>query len=139
MRPVGPVKICIASAPPELLEALASYAMDGSRNGRRFSESLVKARDAQPLTPADLETAMGAADMTAEQRQIITRLTVLKPDLWNMVIDAYPPGSHEPATRYGGRFVPPGTASSSRNGSTLQSLGNFLSWEELPIRETTAP
>ncbi len=131
LRSVGPLKISVASAPQEVLEAMANYAMGGGRNGRRFADSLVKARASQDLAQADVQTAESAADMTAEQRQILDRVLALKPDLWNMVIDVYPAGAREPSVRYGGRWA----SSSARGGPALSTLGKFLSWEELPLHD----
>ena len=136
LRPVGPVKICAASAPVQVLEALGNYAT-GTRNGRRFADSLDKARSQQPLTQADIQTAQSAADMTAEQRQICNRLLIVQPELWNMVIDVYKPGDQVPSVRYGGRFSPPGAGNNARTTNSLQTLGKFLSWEELPLRAET--
>jgi hypothetical protein len=136
LRSVGTIKISAASAPAQLLEALGNYA-SGSRNGRRFSDSLVKARSQQDLTHADIQTAESAADMTAEQRQIVDRILLTKPELWNMVIDVYKPGDKEPSVRYGGRFSPPGAGNNARVTTSLQTLGKFLSWEELPLRDDT--
>jgi hypothetical protein len=131
LRSVGPVKICVASAAPELLEAVGNYAT-GSRNGRRFADSLTRARARAPLTPADLDTAQGEASMTPEQRQVLQRLVTVSPELWMMVIDVYKPGEGSiPGVRYGGLFSPPG--SGSRAANTLRSLGKFLSFEELPV------
>lgn len=139
LRPAGPAKICAASAAPEVLEALVNYASGGGREGRRFADEVVKARDAQPLTQAAINTALATTDLTGEQRQIVTRMLVVTPELWNMVLDVYPPGAQEPSVRYGARFLAPGSAAATRNGSTLQSLGNFLTWEELPVREEAPP
>jgi hypothetical protein len=133
-RSVGTVKISAASAAPEVLEALGNYA-SASRNGRRFSDSIVKARSQQDLTQADIQTAESAAEMTAEQRQIVDRLLLTKPELWNMVIDVYNPGDKEPSVRYGGRFSPPGAGNNARMTNSLQTLGKFLSWEELPLHD----
>lgn len=136
LRSVGPVKICAASASPEVLEAVGNYA-SGSRNGRRFSDSITKARSRQPLTQADIQTAQSAADMTAEQRQVANRVLLTSPELWNMVIDVYNPGERVPSVRYGGRFSPPGVGNSARTTNSLQTLGKFLSWEELPLQDET--
>lgn len=136
LRSVGPVKISALSAPAELLEALGNYAAEG-RNGRRFSESIIKARVSGELTQADIQTAESAADLTAAQRLIVDRLIVLKPELWNMVIDVYRQGEREPSVRYGGRFSPPGSGNGNRSATSLQTLGKFLSWEELPLRDET--
>jgi hypothetical protein len=129
-RTVGPVKISAMTAAPEVLEAVANYAAGSGRVGRRFSESIVKARTQNnAVVQSDIQTAESAADLTAEQRQIAERLLALKPDLWNMVIDVYPQGSTAPTIRYGGRWSP------GNGRTTLNTLGKFLSWEELPLDE----
>jgi hypothetical protein len=135
-RPVGPVKICVASAPREILEAVANYASDGGRAGKRFADELIDTRERQDLTQADIQTACSAAGLNAEQIQVLNRLVVLKAELWAMVIDVYEAGrsSNSPVARYMGRFVPPG-AQSGGPGTSLQTLGKFLTWEELPLAE----
>lgn len=143
LRPVGPVRICARSAPPEVLEAVAHYAT-GGRGGqanRRFAESIVAARASGSLTQADIETAMGVADIGAQERPIIQRLLTVEPDLWTLVVDVYDPSKPSkhggPTVRYAGRFMRPG-AEGNRQVS-LQSLGKFLSWEELPVDPEPLP
>ncbi len=137
-RTVGSVKVCAASAPYEVLEAIANYASGGSRAGKRFADELVEARQAQELTQANIQTACSAAGLDAEAVQTINRLIVVKPELWAMVVDVYQAGraSNGPVARYMGRFVPPGAQTSGGNGTSLQSLGKFLTWEELPLEGT---
>lgn len=136
-RPVGPVRVCAASAPPEILEAAVMYASGGRASGRRFVQTLVEAREKAELTQADLETAQNLAGVSAEQRPIITRILTIRPELWAMIVDVYDPAmpmpDGGPSVRYGGRLVLP-VGGGARASSTLQSLGKFLSWEELPIR-----
>ena len=91
-------------------------------------------RTRQELAQSDVQTASSAAGLNAEQIQIMNRLIVLKPELWAAVIDVYRPGrSQGPEARFLGRFIPPGA--SSGGASSFQSLGKFLSWEELPLSE----
>lgn len=136
-RPVGPVRISAASAPPEVLEAVATYASGGRASVRRFVQTIVEAREGLGLTEADLETAQNVAGISAEQRPVVTRLLTARPELWAMIVDVYDPerpmADGGPTVRYGGRFILP-VGGGARVATTLQSLGKFLSWEELPIR-----
>jgi hypothetical protein len=137
LRPVGPVRVCAASASQEVLEAIATYAGAG-RGARRFAQTLIEARTAKgELTQADLDTAQNAGDIAAQDRPIVNRLITIKPELWAMVVDVYDPERPEadggPSSRYGARFELP-VNGAARTSSTMQSNGKFLSWEELPIR-----
>lgn len=130
-RPVGPVKICVNSAPPELLEAAASYAT-GGKAGRRFARELMDAKSRKGVIEApDLETAKGADRIGAEERVVLDRILTLKTEMWAMVVDVYPPGAKGvPTARYGARFLAPGVGGRS---TSMQALGKFLSWESLPV------
>lgn len=134
-RPVGPLKICVATAPPEVLEAMAAYA--GAKSPRRFAQTLVETRQRQDLTEADLQTAQNLAEIGAADRQVMTRIATVRPELWAMIVDFYDPvqpaSDGGPTARFGARFVLP-VGGGGRSATTLQSLGRFLSWEELPIR-----
>lgn len=136
LRPVGPVRVSAATAPQELLEAIGSYA-SGGRAGRRFAKLLVEARNSATLTQADVQKAITDSGITAEEQAIVTRLVTAKPELWAMVVDVYDPEQPQrdggPSVRYGGRFLLP-TSGGARVTTALQSLGKFVSWEELPIR-----
>jgi hypothetical protein len=133
-RPVGPVKVSLMSAPPEVLEAIASYA--GARAPRRVVGPILEARGAGEITQVDVETAYNAANLTPEQRAVMNRLVALQPDLWAMVVEVYEHVRHgQPAqltARYLGRFILP-AAGTARTTTSLNSLGKFLSWEELPL------
>lgn len=132
-RPVGPVRVSAATAPPEVLEAIAAYA--GSRNPRRLSQSILDARESGDLTQPDLETAYNSAGLNPEQRNIMNRLLLLRPELWAMVVEVFEEDSRgQPVlvARYLGRFSLP-AAGGARATMSLSSLGQFLSWEELPL------
>lgn len=137
-RPVGPLAVCVASAPSPLLRAIGRY-VGGANAGLRFMEEIERARSrGDELTPADLQTAFNAADFTPAQRETMTRLVVLKPDLRAVVVDVYeatPAGGRqaELVRRYGGRLILPGA--SGRFAGSMTSMGKFLSWEELPLTE----
>lgn len=136
-RPVGPARVCAASAPGEVLEAVGAYAK-GGKNAHRFVQSLMDARTRGSLTDADLAAAMSAVDMTADQQNVAKRLLVLKPELWNTVVDVYVPrNGGELVTRYGGRFMLSNFGGGTAPGrvTTMVSLGKFLWWERLPTRE----
>jgi hypothetical protein len=133
-RPVGPVRVSLLSAPPEVLEAIASYA--GARTPRRLVGAILDARLSGELTQPDLETAYNSAGLNAEQRAVVNRLVALQPELWAMVVEVYEPVRQaQPAqltARYLGRFSLP-VAGAGRASTSLNSLGKFLSWEELPL------
>jgi hypothetical protein len=133
-RPVGPVRVSMMSAPAEVLEAIASYA--GSRTPRRLVTAILEARLRGDLTQADLETAYNTAALTPEQRTVINRLVALQPELWAMVVEVFEPGRPgQPSrmtARYLGRFNLP-VSGGARATASLNSLGKFLSWEELPL------
>jgi len=136
VRPVGPVRVFVASAPREVLEAIGTYAKEG-KSGRRFADSILDARKQGDVTEADLNTAMSMADITVEGRAVVQRLIVFKPELWDMVVDVYTPGKGGGAldARYGGRFLMPVQGFNAGRSSTMASLGRFLTWEPLPIDE----
>lgn len=129
-RPVGPMPVSARTAPAEVLEAAALAV--GSRDARRFVDSLLSARADGELTEAELETAKNLANLDPERRGQLTRMVVLNGTLIAAVIDVYGPESGAPVVRYGARFD---TMSSAAPGGLLQSLGKFLSWEQLPLRE----
>jgi hypothetical protein len=133
-RPVGPVRVSIPSAPPELLEAIAEYA--GSRAARRLVTSLLESRQRGEVTQPDLESAYNAGNLNPEQRAVMNRLVALRPELWAMVVEVYEPGRPGEGdvlkSRFLGRFILP-TGGGARPTGSLTSLGKFLSWEELPL------
>jgi hypothetical protein len=139
LRPVGPIRVSIGAAPQEVLEAVAAYAAD-DKTAKRFVQSILDARAKGDVTQADLNTAMNAAGFKVEQQQVAQRLLTLKPEMWAMVVDSYDPTrpgkGGAPTVRYLGRFTPPG---GSTRQSTLQTLGKFLSWEELPVEGPVTP
>lgn len=133
-RMVGPVRISLRSAPDEVLHAIAAYA--GSRNAGRFVTTINEARLAGELTQAQVDTAMNSAGLTPEQRAVVNRIVALRPELWAMVVEVYEtPRSGDPGVltaRYLGRFTLP-VGGGARSVTSLSSLGQFLSWEELPL------
>jgi hypothetical protein len=141
LRPVGPVRVCLASAPVEVLTAVAGYAARDLKAGQQFAQNIAAARAKGDLVQSDVDTAMNAARVSAEDRPVLQRLVTIQPDLWAMVVDVYDPAKPTrdgtPTVRYLGRFQLPG-----QNGArqvSLQSLGKFLSWEELPVTNPAAP
>lgn len=134
LRPVGPAAVSVMTAPVEVLEAVASYAL-GGKSGRRFAESIDGKRRSGQVTEADLNTAFSAGDLSAQQRETALRLLVLEPEVWSTVVDVWVPRGRgaELVARYGGRFQMAGQG--NQRGTTMVSLGKFLSWEPLPIDE----
>jgi hypothetical protein len=133
VRPVGPPRVCAATAPREVLEAVASYAK-GGKSGSRFAESVIDARGDDEVSEADLNTAFSAGDLSVEERTIAKRLLVVTPELWNTVVDVYDPRQGLVA-RYGGRFLLQNSGSTTWKNQTVVSLGKFLSWEALAIED----
>lgn len=137
VRPVGPVRVSISSAPGEVLDAVFSYAK-GGKSAHRSVQSILSARKRGDLTDIDLNSALDSADLNPEQKNTARRLLIVKPELWNMVVDVYPPGANAPAARYGGRFLlssfGAGGATAGRTTSMV-SLGKFLWWQPLPIHD----
>ncbi len=135
-RPVGPPGVSVALAPREILEAIGQYAK-GGKSAKKFADSLLEARRGGEVAESDLNTAFSAGDLSVEERAVARRLLVLKPELWNTVVDVYEPRREGLvlARRYGGRFQ--AASQSAQRGSTMVSMGKFLTWESLPIEEPT--
>ena len=135
-RPVGPLAVSVKTAPVEVLEAVGNYASGGGRNGKRFASELERMRTRGDLTTADVATAMNASDFTPKQREAVNRLVTVAPELKAVVVDVYETrrGGRETelVRRYGGRMLLAGVG---KVPTTMQSLGRFLSWEELPLHD----
>jgi hypothetical protein len=133
-RPVGPLAVSAAKAPSEILQAIGSYCAGSTTGGKRFVSELEAARARGAVTAADLATAMNAADFNPKQREVLNRLVTVTPDLKAVVVDVYEPRGRttELTRRYGGRMSLP---SAGKVPTTMQSLGQFLSWEELPLKK----
>jgi hypothetical protein len=136
-RPVGPLRVSAMGAPEEVLRAIGMYATRG-KGGSAFAAALIEARrGAEELQQADLDRAISAEDppMTPEQKQVINRLVALKPDVWGVVVEVYGRSGGVEA-RYAGRFTLPGDP--TRGMGSLQTLGKFLNWEQLPREDEDA-
>jgi len=131
LRPVGPIPVSLKTASPEVLEAIVRHA--GARSPRQFVDGVLRTRAAQDITESDLQTILNRAELDPPQRQLLSSLVTIHPTLVQMVIDVYDPGASEPSLRFGGR-VDLG-ASGQSSGGMIQSLGKFLTWEELPVRD----
>jgi hypothetical protein len=131
-RPVGPLAVSARTAPEEILLAIGRVA-GGERAGQGFARELIRTREVSPeLTEADLAGALQAAGIEGAARERALRLVRPKSDLWHAVIDVYGPRGAQPIARFGGRFTMPGEYN-TKNLGTFQSLGAFLTWEELPL------
>ena len=79
---------------------------------------------------------MNAADFSPKQREAVNRLVTVTPELKAVIVDVYevtPDGRGTTlARRYGGRMLMAGVG---KVAVTMQSLGRFLSWEELPLHD----
>jgi hypothetical protein len=131
-RPVGPLRVSAMGAPEPVLRAIAMYATKG-RGGARFAATLIAAREGvDELTQTDLDRACEADDMTPEARGVVNRLIALKPEVWGVLVEVSGRRGDLQA-RYTGRFTLPGD--SSRAAGTLQTLGKFLSWEQIGLED----
>jgi hypothetical protein len=131
-RTVGPAAVSLQTAPEPVLAAIAR-AISGNNKVGRFVEEIVKAREAGPLTDADLNTAAGRIDMTAEQRAVLTRFVTIKPELYELRANVIPrSGARQVPTRYEGLFFLPKNESSNRGTfGGFQPMGPFLSWNQV--------
>jgi hypothetical protein len=132
-RPVGPLAVSINSAPEELLRA-AGRASGDARAGDKLARLLLEQRRGKPeLTEQDLTQAITEAGFDNAAKDRVMRLVTFRAELWNAVIDVYPShGRGGLVARFGGRFLMPGEFNNRSVGS-LQSLGSFLTWEEIPM------
>jgi hypothetical protein len=130
-RPVGPLAVSVKSAPEPILRAIGN-ACGGS--GDRFARAILEKRNAGvEIGDSELGVAINEhLEGTGQDRA--RRLLTTRPDLWVAVIDVYGPSraGQKLVSRFGGRFTLPGEYNSKTIG-TLQSMGPFLSWEELPL------
>jgi hypothetical protein len=137
LRPVGPIPVSLKSAPPEVLQAIAQHV--GARRPQQFADLISRARAASTtgdISDGDLQTVLNQMELEPTARQLLNSLVTLKPTLLAIVIDVYEPNASEPSRRYGGRLDLSSTTTST--AGMIQSLGKFLSWEELPIRDEPA-
>lgn len=128
LRPVGPVAVSALAAPAEVLTAVARAAR--AREPARFADAIIRARDDLELSESEWQTALGLADPTAEVRTALAQMVTINPTLVGVVVDVYAQGASGPTLRYGGRFD---VQAPSASGGLVQSLGKFLTWEELPV------
>jgi hypothetical protein len=130
-RPVGPLAVSAKSAPEAILRAIGSAC---GAEGAKFARAIMEKRDAGvEIGDTELTEAINE-HLQGEGRDRARRLLTVRPDLWVAVIDVYGPSrsGQKLISRFGGRFTLPGEYNSKTIGS-LQSMGPFLSWEELPV------
>lgn len=137
VRRVGPVKISAGGAPEPVLEA-AAFAVRGAREAARaFAREVVEARRDGELTQAELGLALERAGLSAEERARIDRILIPKPELWLVRVEVWSEERAGTRQRVIGKFqgrVPLGSSTVGGLGSgMMQSMGTFLSWEELPL------
>ncbi len=135
LRSVGPAKICAATAPAEVLEAVASGIMGNPAGSKGFARVILDARRRGTLTSADLASAASRANMTAEERARLDRLLSAGPELWRLTAEVTrgEGRQQEVVGRFRGYLSLGAQGFGASAFGSLQSLGAFLSWEELPI------
>ena len=137
VRTVGPVKISAATAPEEVLEAVARVLMPTEGAATSLVRAIVSARRDGPMTESDLASAVGRAGLSGDQMSKFNRLVAARPELWMVVVEVFDAGRDgEPRDRPHSRYA--GRISFSQAGlgafAGAESLGSFLSWEALPVR-----
>lgn len=137
LRPVGPVKISAATAPEEVIEAVARVLVPTTGAATSLTRAIMSARRDGPMTESDLATAVGRAGLASDQLSRFNRLVTAKPELWLVTVDVHEPGrsgrpQEQPRSRYAGRISFSQAGLGALAGA--ESLGSFLSWEPLPVR-----
>ncbi len=136
-RAVGPVRISAASAPEAVIEAVARMLTTTKAQATSLTRAILDARQDGQLDEAELATAAGRGGLDAQALARFNRLLAPKPDLWMLTAEVHAPGRggqalEEIKARYGGRIAFGQALFGAASG--LDSLGSFLSWEELPAR-----
>lgn len=137
LRPVGPMRISASSAPEEVLEAVARVLTKTKAQATAVTRAILQAREDGPLDEAKLAAAAGRGGLNAEDIARLNRLLTPRAELWLLVADVHEPDRRgrtraEIEARYRG-YIAFGQGSFGA-ASGLDSLGSFLSWEEVPLR-----
>lgn len=137
IRSVGPARISAASAPPEVIEAVARVLTTTDAQAKALARAVLEAREDGELDEAKLATAASRGGLNAEELARFNRLLAPKAELWMLVADVHKPDRRgrtlaEVEARYTGRLVLGQAAFGAASG--LDSMGVFLSWAEVPPR-----
>jgi hypothetical protein len=133
-RPFGPAAISIHTAPPEVIESIAS-ALAGNA-GLRLADDLLLRREAgEELTRQVLVEAATRAGVTSDQRTAVLRRYATDVELWGVVVEVR--GGRGLSlgrllARYGGVTLIR-SSSSRRSAGNAMEIGAFYTWKDLGI------
>jgi type II secretory pathway component PulK len=136
VRTVGPARISAASAPEEVIEAVARVLTTTTAQAKTLARAILDAREDGDLNDEKLATAASRGTLNAEELARFNRLLAPKADLWLLRADVHPAGPRggtlaRPEARYEGRIAFGQAAFGAASG--LESLGAFLTWDEVPM------
>ncbi len=137
LRPVGPVRISASTASEEVIEAVARVLTTTKPQATSLARAVLEAREGGELDEAGLASAASRGGLNAETLARFNRLLGPKPDLWLITAEVHAKDRRgrtleEVEARYRGRIAFGQGAFGAASG--LDSLGSFLSWEEVPLR-----
>lgn len=125
LRPFGPLKISIGSAPPRVLEAVVTAAGNPGR-AAVFAQDIAHRRQERKLTDSDITDAAQKAGLQQAEAAAVASMFTASPELWRIEVVSGRPGTRQPRVRQGGLMQIP--ADHSLGSSTVI----ILSWEDLP-------
>lgn len=131
-RLVGPPRISVASAPPEVLEAAVESVL-GAGQGRDVAGVLREAVLEGPLTDNQLRNqTLGQAGLEPGDRSVLMRMITVEPELWELDIRSFDSRGRS-AGRYRALVSIPRRQGGARSGSIMSysPLGPFLHWERV--------
>lgn len=136
-RTFGPVSVSAASAPFEVLQAVAS-AVVGPDGGTAFAQSLVQARAQKRLANTDLNEAATKAKAEGETRAKLMRLVTADPTVWRVVVDVRAAQSDRLTARAEMFAVLPSSRGRDRTASVWQRT-SILNFRWIPVDDVTKP
>ena len=131
-RLAGPMKISVATAPPEAVEAAVEAAL-GPQRAPDIAAEIREAVATGPVTDSSLRNqTLQAAGVPPADRSTLLRLITAEPELWELDIQIT--GGAERG-RYRAQVVIPRRQSAARDGSVMSfsPLGPFLLWEPVEM------
>lgn len=133
-RLVGPPKISVIEAAPEVLEAAIEAAL-GAAQAPEIAAKIREAVAAGPVSDATMRNqTLATAGLEPPDRATLMRSITAEPELWEL--DIRVSGSRGDETgRYRGLVVIPRRQSGARQGSIMSfsPLGPFLHWERVAL------
>jgi hypothetical protein len=132
-RLVGPSRISVVSAPPEVLEAAVESIL-GDDQASEVARVIREALAAGPLTDTQLRNqTLAKAGVEPSDRSLLMRMITVEPELWELDIRSSDSRGRD-AGRYRAMVSIPRRQGGARSGSVMSfsPLGPFLHWERVP-------